>query len=158
MSCSGREGDLLTLGRCPDTSVAGTVALLRQLCRWLAPSLCSVATDIPDGGPLTWAPVRLSIEGITFNLADPTAGVVVVGDYSARTRDCLVQLVRSNGYQVCTVHGAPSLSAAIRRSPAPPSTCIHPLQAHHICSKVSTLVRSLPLGASQWKDLLKRGF
>jgi len=138
--------------------VAGTVALLRQLCRWLAPSLCSVATDIPDGGPLTWAPVRLSIEGITFNLADPTAGVVVVGDYSARTRDCLVQLVRSNGYQVCTVHGAPSLSAAIRRSPAPPSTCSHPLQAHHICSKVSTLVRSLPLGASQWKDLLKRGF
>jgi len=92
--------DLLTLGRCTDTSVA----LLRRLCRWLAPSLCSVATDIPDGGPLTWAPVRLSTERITFTLDDQTAGVVVVGDYIARTKDGLVQVVRSDGYQVGTVH------------------------------------------------------
>jgi len=92
--------DLLALGRCPETPVA----LLRRLCRWLAPSLRSATANILDGGPLTWAPVRLSVERVTFSFADETAGVVVVGDYSVRTKDGLVQVVRSDGCKVGTVH------------------------------------------------------
>ena len=61
------------------------------------PALCCnrAVTDIPDD-------VRLSTEGIIFTLADQTAGVVVVGAYRARTKDGLVQVVSSDGYQVGT--------------------------------------------------------
>ena len=92
--------DLLTLGRRSETPAA----LLQQLCSWLAPSLRYVAPIVPDGGPLSWAPVRLSVEGVTFEFADQTAGTVVVGDYSVRTKNGLVQVVGADGCRVGTVH------------------------------------------------------
>ena len=92
--------DLRALGRRSETPVA----LLRKLCRWLAPSLRSVAADIAEGGPLTWAPVRLSTDNVTFTFADPTAGVVVRGDYEVRTKHGLVQVAGVGGAKVGSVH------------------------------------------------------
>ncbi len=74
--------------------------MLQKLCSWLAPSLCFVA---PAVGSLTWAPVQLSVEGVTFEFADQMAGMVVVGDYSVCTKNGLVQIVGADGCCVGTV-------------------------------------------------------
>ena len=107
--------DLLILGKRPETPAA----LLQQLCRSLAPSLRYVAPVVPDGGPLTWAPVRLSVEGVTFEFADRTAGMVVVGDYSMLTKNDLIQVVGTDGCRNAPGPLGPSCTDAWDRDGVP---------------------------------------
>ena len=86
--------DVLALGHCP------TIAAdcLRSLCLALAPHL-RTRTELsaePDGGPLTWAPVRLTGDKVEFVWLDETAGPEACGEYAATTRDGLVRIMEGD--------------------------------------------------------------
>ena len=92
--------DMLALGNCPEVSVD----CLKSLLVALAPHLRCTEERMaePDGGPLTWAPVRLAAEMVEFVWTDTTAGSVEVGQYSIATNDGLTR-VRLGGQHVATL-------------------------------------------------------
>lgn len=85
--------DLLTLGGCPEADPA----VLLDLTLRMAPYLRSASADPEreDGGPLTWAPVRLLPEAAEFRMTDSTAGRTLYGPYSATTGDGLVRVEKA---------------------------------------------------------------
>ena len=92
--------DILALGNCPEVSVD----CLKSLCVALAPHLRSTheVTAEPDGGPLTWSPVRLAVDKVEFVWNDTTAGSIEIGQYTVVTKDGLTR-VNLGGHHVATM-------------------------------------------------------
>ena len=56
-----------------------------------------------DFGPLTWAPVRLSVDNIEFDTSSLGAAVRMHGTFTATTRDSVTR-IEKNGSQIGTVN------------------------------------------------------
>ena len=82
--------DVLALGQCPEVSID----CLKSLCMALAPHLRSTSERMvePDGGPLTWSPVRLAVDKVEFIWTDTTAGSKEIGQYTVATKDGLTRV------------------------------------------------------------------
>jgi len=95
--------DVLALGHCP------TIAAdcLRSLCLALAPHLRTMIElpAEPDGGPLTWAPVQVTVDKVEFVWLDETAGTETCGEYTETTLDGLVRITEGDRHVATVAQG-----------------------------------------------------
>ena len=74
---------------------------LLRLTLWLATSMTSRQDDVAmvpaDQGPLTWAPVRLSVSNIEFDDSCLRAEVRMHGPFTATSKDSLTRIERDGG-------------------------------------------------------------
>ena len=96
--------DLVEIGQYADA----TRDQLLRLTMWLATSMRScrhedAAMAPVDHGPLTWAPVRLSVDNIEFDTSSLGAAVRMHGTFTATTRDSVTR-IEKNGSQIGTVN------------------------------------------------------
>ena len=95
--------DMLALGQCPVVSVD----CLKSPCVTLVPHLRSADEGVvePDGGPLTWSPVRLAVDKVEFAWTDTTAGSSEVGQYTVVTKDGLTRVSLGGHHVVMMTQG-----------------------------------------------------
>ena len=95
--------DVLALGHCP------TIAAdcLRSLCLALAPHLRTMIEPPAelDGGPLTWAPVQVTVDKVEFVWLDETAGTETCGEYTETTLDGLVRITEGDRHVATVAQG-----------------------------------------------------
>ena len=85
--------DLVGIGR----HAEATRDQLLRLTLWLATSICDGRVEIKqqlDQGPLTWAPVRLSVSNVQFDDSCLDAEVQVCAAYRITTRDSCTKIER----------------------------------------------------------------
>ena len=58
-----------------------------------------------DGNPRTWAPVRLSTEGVAFRFTDETAETEIHGPYQVEIRDGLTRAMKADEHVVTLYQG-----------------------------------------------------